>query len=98
MTTHKLSMECTAHCKPEDRVVVVIVTDLAPSYSVMVLGHLSGHQGHPGTLLRSPVSHLWKPGVSQVQSIIQAQGSSLIHILISSLRPPCFSKRLREIE
>lgn len=70
-------MECTAHCKlAEDRVVVVIVTDLAPSYSVMVLGHLSGHQGHPGTLL-CLLSPTQGTRVSQVQSIIQAQGSSL---------------------
>lgn len=47
-----------------------------PSYSVVELGHLSGHQGHPGTLLRL-LSPTQGTRVSRVQSIIQAQGSSL---------------------
>lgn len=68
-----------------------------PSYSVRVLGHLSRHQGHPGTLLclLSPTQGI---RVSRVQSIIQAQGSSLGFTHLFHPRGHPAFLRLREIE
>lgn len=80
----------------EDGVVVVIATDLAPKLLSRGAGpslRASGTPGHPPV---PPVSHSGNQSVSGTKHHPDTGEQHGIHILISSLRSPCFSKAQRD--